>query len=156
MNYYVVLPDVWCDGKIKIKSLIDFMCRSHVVCVGWDKDSKNGWYFANSIHTVDCVIVARRAHWQWIVFFAGIVDGPAKYGDENGEHYTMCRDIRAFVDLRDSSIIKFREGMTGYAKKNPGSLFQLHKENVADANFIMGIDKLLANAAKKLDAKEIP
>jgi hypothetical protein len=25
-----------------------------------------------------------------------------------------------------------------------------------DANFIMGIDKLLANAAKKLDAKEIP
>jgi hypothetical protein len=35
-------------------------------------------------------------------------------------------------------------------------LFQLHKENAADANFIMGIDKLLANAAKKLDAKEIP
>ena len=38
----------------------------------------------------------------------------------------------------------------------PGSLFQLHKENAADANFIMGIDKLLANTAKKLDAKEIP
>ena len=62
MNYYVVLPDVWYDGKIIIKSLIDFMCRSHVVCVGWDKDSKNGWNFANSIHTGDCVIVARRAH----------------------------------------------------------------------------------------------
>ena len=54
----------------------------------------------------------------------------------------MCRDIRAFVDLRDSSIIKFREGMTGYAKRNPGSLFQLHKENAVDADFIMGIDKL--------------
>ena len=103
MNYFVVSPNVRNDGKIK--SHIDFMRRSHVVCVGWDKDSKNGWNFANSIHTGDCVIVARRAHWQWIVFFAGIVDGPAKYGDENGEHYTMCRDIRAFVDLRDSSII---------------------------------------------------
>ena len=60
MNYYVVLPDVWYDGKIKIKSLIDFMCRSHVVCMGWDEDRNNGWNFANSIHTGDCVIVARR------------------------------------------------------------------------------------------------
>lgn len=148
MNYYVVSPNVWNDGEIK--SHIDFMCRSHVVCMGWDKDRKHGWDFANKIQTGDCVIVAQKKNWQWTVFFAGIVDGPAKYGDENGEHYTMCRDIRAFVDLRDSSIIKFREGMTGYAKRNPGSLFQLHKENAVDADFIMGIDKLLTNTSKQL------
>ena len=58
MNYYVVSPNVWNDGEIK--SHIDFMCRSHVVCMGWDKDSKNGWNFANSMHVGDCVIVARR------------------------------------------------------------------------------------------------
>lgn len=148
MNYFVVSPNVRNGGKIK--SHIDFMCRNHVVCMGCDKDRKNGWHFANTIQTGDCVIVARRRFWQWTIFFAGIVDGPAKYGDENGEHYTMCRDIRAFVDLRDRSIIKFREGMTGYAKINPGSLFQLHKENAADANFIMGIDKLLTNKARQL------
>ena len=148
MNYYVVSPNVWNDGEIK--SHIDFMCRSHVVCMGWDKDSKNGWNFANSMHVGDCVIVARRLHWQWTVFFAGIVDGPAKYGDKAGEHYTMCRDIRAFVDLRDGNVIKFCKGMTGYAKKNPGALFQLHVENAVDANFIMGIDKLLTNATNQL------
>ena len=38
MNYYVVSPNVWNDGEIM--SHIDFMCRSNVVCMGWDKDKK--------------------------------------------------------------------------------------------------------------------
>lgn len=148
MNYYVISPNVWNDGEIN--SHIDFMCRSHVVCMGWDKDRKYGWNFANKIHTGDCVIVARRKCWQWTVFFAGIVDGEAKYGDECGEHYTLCRDIRALVDLRDCSVVDFRKGMTAYARKNPGALFQLHEGNVADAKFISDINKLLSNAAKQL------
>ena len=147
MNYYVISPNVWNDGEIK--SHIDFMCRSHVVCMGWDKDKKHGWDFANKIQPGDCVIVARRKCWKWTVFFAGIVDGIAKYGDENGEHYTMCRDIRTFVDLRDCSVVEFSVGMTGYARKNPGSLFQLHEGNVADNKFIRSIDRVLFNAEKQ-------
>ena len=148
MKYYVISPNVWNDGEIM--SHIDFMCRSHVVCMGWDKDRKYGWDFAHKMHTGDCVIVARRKCWQWTVFFAGIVDGEAKYGDECGEHYTLCRDIRAFVDLRNRSIVEFREGMTGFARKNPGALFQLHEGNVADAKCIAGINTLLSNAAQQL------
>lgn len=145
MNYYVISPNVWNDGEIN--SHIDFMRRNHVVCMGWDKDSKYGWNFANKIHTGDCVIVARREHKRWTVFFAGIVDGEAKYGDECGEHYTLCRDIRAFVDLK---IVEFCEGMTGYARQIPGALFQLHEWNPMDAKFISVINKLLGNAAKQL------
>lgn len=144
MNYFVLSPNVWNNGDIK--SHIDFMSRSHVVCMGWDKDRKNGRAFSNKIQIGDCVIVAQRKDWKWKVFFAGIVDGPARYGDESGEHYTMCRDIRAFVDLHDCNIVEYSEGMTGYARKNPGALFQLHEENPADAKFISGIYKLLSNA----------
>ncbi len=148
MNYFVISPNVWNNGDIK--SHIDFMSRSHVVCMGWDKNRKNGRTFSNKIQTGDCVIVAQRKNWKWKVFFAGIVDGPARYGDECGEHYTMCRDIRAFVDLHDCDVVEYNEGMTGYARKNPGALFQLHEENPADAKFISGIYKLLSNADNSL------
>lgn len=141
MNYYVISPNVWNDGNVEPH--VDFMSRNHVVCMGWDQDRKHGIAFADKIKTGDRIIVAQKKNWKWTIYFAGIVDGVAKYGDEDGEHYTMCRDIRAFVDLRDQCVLKFKEGMTAYARKNPGALFQLHRENMADAKFIDGIEKLL-------------
>ena len=126
------------------------MSRSHVVCMGWDKNKKHGRAFAYKIQTGDRIIVAQKKNWKWTVFFAGIVDGPARYGDINGEHYTMCRDIRAFVDLHDCDAVEFIQGMTGYARKNPGALFQLHREKPADAKFISGIEKLLVIADNRL------
>ena len=155
MNYYVISPNVWNNGNVE--QHVDFMSRNHVVCMGWDRDRKHGEAFSDKIKTGDRIIVAQRKNWKWTIYFAGIVDGEAKYGDEDGKHYTMCRDIRAFVDLRDQRILKFKDGMTGYDRKNPGALFQLHRGNTADAKFIDGIERLLFHAEYNLafNIKEI-
>ena len=75
MNYYVISPNVWNDGKWA--SHVDFMVRNSIVCMGWDRGNKNGDAFAN-MSFGDCVVVARRSNWQWRVFFVGLVDGPVK------------------------------------------------------------------------------
>lgn len=149
MNFYVISPNVWGDGNIRPH--VNYMARNHLVCMGWDRDRKNGWDFANKIKKGDGIIVAQRKYWKWTIFFAGIVDSSARYGDEKGRHYTMCRDLRAFVDLRErAGVIEFFEGMTGNTKKNPGALFQLHKENVHDAKFIASVENLLLQADRSL------
>lgn len=149
MNYFIISPNVWGDGNVEPH--VEFMTRNHLVCMGWDIDRKHGWAFSEKIQMGDRVIVAQRRNWKWTVYFAGVIDGPAKYAETNGQHYTMCRDLRAFVDLRGrNGVVEFPEGMSGYARRNPGALFQLNGGNEADKRLITSIETLLHEADSKL------
>ena len=148
MNYYVISPNVWNDGKWA--SHVDFMVRNSIVCMGWDRGNKNGDAFAN-MSFGDCVVVARRSNWQWRVFFVGLVDGPVKYDDEAVDHFTQARDIRSIIDLRDHpTVLQFMPGMTSHGRKNPGAIFRLHNDNADDKRFITVIDELLMQAKAHL------
>lgn len=141
MTYYVISPNVWNDGAFEPH--VNFMLKNHVVCMGWDRGGRSGDMFAK-IKPGDRVIVARRNQWKWRTFFIAIVDGYAKYDSETAGHFTQACDIRSIVDVRDESdLLAFTEEMTGFSKKNPGSIFRLHQENEGDRRFVSVVEKLL-------------
>lgn len=94
MEYYLISPKV--DG-VNVEEFVDEMFKKHIVMMGWHTDNAKGQQF-NNMSKGDFVLVARRQNWEFIYYFAGVIDDEESSYDEDDHQY---RKIKNFIDLRN-------------------------------------------------------
>lgn len=70
INYYVISPNIWNDGKFE--EYLNYMIKEHCVLMGWDKSTTKGKLFS-TLNIGDRIIVAQRQNWKFSYHFIGVI-----------------------------------------------------------------------------------
>ena len=144
MDYYVISPNVWNDGKFE--HLLEIMCEKHCVLMGYDKNSDTGKTFS-SLKKGDVIIVAQRRDWEFNYYFMGTIcndetdyieDAQCKYLS----NFCLLTDDKADF-LKDWSAAGMR-AMTAMIRIDPNK----------NQNVIKMIDRKLKGASMKANVKQ--
>ena len=70
INYYVISPNIWNDGKFE--EYLKYMIKEHCVLMGWDDSTTKGKLFS-TLNIGDRIIVAQRQNWKFSYHFIGVI-----------------------------------------------------------------------------------
>ena len=73
INYYVISPNVWNDGKFE--EYLNYMMKEHCVLMGWDESTTKGKLFS-TLNIGDRIVVAQRQNWKFSYHFIGVISSP--------------------------------------------------------------------------------
>lgn len=150
-RYWVVSPNVLNDGNISywLKKSKD----ENKVFVGYGSDKKLGERFDTTVKINDCVIIAQGAKDNRTLYRIGIINSSRQFEETEEVFY---RDVNYLLSKKDvvDSEIGLNSNNAFFESNNPGTIYELKRENKFDKNVMDKIESAFKHKLELINMKD--